>query len=249
MKQEFNKIDHINGELELPGDKSISHRSVMFSSLAKGKSVIRNLSAGEDVKSTQKCFMQMGIEINKKSDCIEVSGKGFKGLKKPSAPLDAGNSGTTTRLISGILAAQDFESVIVGDESLSARPMKRIISPLSLMGARFEAAENFTLPLKIFPAEEIKAVSYELPIASAQVKSAVLLAGLHSDETTSVIEKIPSRNHTEKMLNLKHELKNSKNIIYVSKKDYPEPKEYFVPGDISTAAFFIVLTLLAENSF
>jgi 3-phosphoshikimate 1-carboxyvinyltransferase len=247
--QEFNKINRINGELNLPGDKSISHRAVMFSSLAEGKSVIRNLSGGEDVKSTQKCFMQMGIRINKKSGCIEVEGKGFKGLRKPSGPLDAGNSGTTTRLISGILAAQDFESVITGDESLSVRPMKRIIDPLSLMGARFEAAEKFTLPLKIFPAENIKAIKYELPIASAQVKSAVLLAGLHSPDVTSVVENIPSRNHTEKMLNLKQELKDSKNFIYVSKKNYPEPKEYFVPGDISTASFFIVLALLVRNSF
>ncbi len=248
MNQEFNRIDHIKGELKLPGDKSISHRAVMFSGLAEGKSVIRNLSEGEDVKSTQKCFMQMGIEINKKSNCVEVIGKGFKGLRKPSAPLDAGNSGTTTRLISGILAAQDFESVITGDESLSVRPMKRIISPLSLMGARIEAAENFTLPLKIFPAKKIKAVKYELPIASAQIKSAVILAGLHSDNTSAVIESVPSRNHTEKMLNLVHELKDSKNIIYVSKKNYPGPKEYFVPGDISTAAFFIVLALLTKNS-
>ncbi|MGE5795656.1 MAG: 3-phosphoshikimate 1-carboxyvinyltransferase [Ignavibacteria bacterium] len=249
MIHEFSRIDRIKGKLKLPGDKSISHRAVMFSALAEGKSVIRNLSEGEDVKSTQKCFMQMGIEINKKSDFVEVIGKGFKGLRKPSAPLDAGNSGTTTRLISGILAAQDFESVIIGDESLSVRPMKRIISPLSLMGARIEAAGNFTLPLKIFPAKKINPIQYELPIASAQIKSAVILAGLHSDETTAVIESVSSRNHTEKMLNLTHELKDSKNIIYVSKKNYPEPKEYFVPGDISTAAFLIVLALLTKNSF
>jgi 3-phosphoshikimate 1-carboxyvinyltransferase len=249
MLKEFSKIDHINGELNLPGDKSISHRAVMFSSLAEEKSIIRNLSEGEDVKTTQKCFMQMGIEIKKKPEFVEVEGKGFKGLKKPSGPLDARNSGTTTRLISGILAAQDFESEIIGDKSLSARPMKRIISPLNLMGARIEATENFTLPLRIFPAKKIKAINFELPIASAQIKSAVLLAGLHSDETTTVIENILSRNHTETMLNLKHEFQNSKKIIYVSKKNYPEPKEYFVPGDISTASFFIVLALHTRNSF
>ncbi len=249
MTREFNNINHVNGELKLPGDKSISHRAVMFSSLAAGKSVIQNLSEGEDVLSTQKCFRQMGIEIEKKSDCVEIEGKGFKGLERPSGPLDAGNSGTTTRLISGILAAQDFESEIIGDESLSIRPMKRIISPLTLMGAKIEGTEKFTLPLKIFPAKKLKAINYELPIASAQIKSAVLLAGLHSDEITTVIENIPSRNHTEKMLNLKHELKDSKNVIYVSRKNYPCPREYFVPGDISTASFFIVLALLTKNSF
>jgi 3-phosphoshikimate 1-carboxyvinyltransferase len=247
--QKFNRINNLSGELKLPGDKSISHRSVMFSALAEGKSVIRNLSQGEDVKSTRNCFRQMGVEIEKKGDHFEVMGKGFRGLQKPSGPLDAGNSGTTTRLISGILAAQNFDSVIIGDESLSARPMQRIITPLTLMGARIEAGGKFTLPLKIYPAEKIKAITYELPIASAQIKSAVLLAGLHSDELTTVIENIPSRNHTEKMLNLEGETKDGKIFHYVSRKNYPQPKEYFVPGDISTASFFIVLALLVKNSY
>jgi len=248
MLQEFNKINKVEGVLELPGDKSISHRAVMFSSLAKGKSIIYNLSNGEDVRSTQKCFKELGIEIKPDGKGVEVLGRGFGGLRTPANKLDAGNSGTTTRLISGILAAQSFESTIIGDESLSRRPMKRIIFPLTLMGAKIVATENSTLPLKIFPVEKLNSIRYEMPVASAQVKSAVLLAGLHCDETTSVIEKFPSRDHTEKMLGLKTETTPAGKISFVSKQNYPEPKEYLVPSDISTAAFFIVLTVLAENS-
>jgi 3-phosphoshikimate 1-carboxyvinyltransferase len=248
MVQKFNKINKVEGTLILPGDKSISHRSVMFASMAKGKSRIYNLSNGEDVKSSQKCFAQLGAEINKRDNYIEITGKGFKGFTKPVSPLDAGNSGTTTRLISGILIAQDFESTIIGDESLSKRPMKRIIDPLSQMGGKISATEKFTLPLTISPVDKITPVNYELPMASAQVKSAILLAGLHCDGITSVIEKIPSRDHTERMLGLKTEVTALGKISYASKENYPEPKEYIVPSDISTAAFFIVLTLLSNNS-
>ncbi len=248
MIQEFSKINKVEGELNLPGDKSISHRAVMFSAMAKGTSRIYNLSNGEDVKSTQACFKKLGIETKTVKDFVEVTGKGFKGFHKPESFLDAGNSGTTTRLISGILAAQNFESVITGDESLSKRPMKRIITPLTAMGARITASENNTLPLKIFPGENLHAIKYELPMASAQVKSAILLAGLHCDEETSVIERNPSRDHTERMLGLKIEKSGSGKISYSSRKDYPDTKEYFVPSDISTAAFFIVLTLLSRNS-
>ncbi len=248
MLQKFNKINKVEGTLELPGDKSISHRAVMFAGLAKGKSKIYNLSNGEDVKSTKKCFREMGIEINSSGDAVEISGSGLGRLRKPINFLDAGNSGTTTRLLSGILAAQNFNSTIIGDESLSKRPMKRIITPLTLMGAKIEATEDYTLPLKIFSVEKIHPIKYEMPVASAQVKSAILLAGLHCEESTSVVEKIPSRDHTEKMLGLKTETTAEGKISYVSKQNYPDPKEYFIPSDISTAAFFIVLTILAENS-
>ncbi len=249
MVREFSKIGKVEGELNLPGDKSISHRAVMFSAMAKGASRIYNISNGEDVKSTQSCFEKLGAEIRKEKDFIEVVGRGFKGFRKPSGFLDAGNSGTTTRLISGILVAQDFESVIIGDESLSKRPMKRIITPLTGMGGKISAGENNTLPLKISPAGNLHAISYELPMASAQVKSAVLLAGLHCDEETSVIEKNPSRDHTERMLGLRAEESSAGKISYSSKKDYPDAKEYFVPSDISTASFFITLALLTKNSF
>ncbi len=248
MIQEFNKVEKVNGILKLPGDKSISHRAVMFSSLAKGTSKIYNLSNGEDVNSSKKCFEILGAEVKDYADHIEITGKGFKGFTKPSEPLDMGNSGTTTRLISGILAAQNFPTILIGDQSLSKRPMKRITTPLSMMGARIESSTNSTLPLKIFPVENLMPISYELPVASAQVKSAVLLAGLHCEGTTSVIEKIQTRNHTEKMLGLKIKVKGSGNIVFASKDDYPVPKDYVVPSDISTASFFIVLTLLAKNS-
>ena len=248
MSTELKRINKVSGELELPGDKSISHRSVMFSAMAEGASTIYNLSNGEDVRSTQACFKALGAEINYDGEKVVVKGKGFKGFDKPGRELDAGNSGTTTRLISGILAAQDFETVITGDEFLSKRPMKRIIDPLSLMGAKIKAAGNNTLPLQIFPTDELKPINYELPVASAQVKSAVLLAGLHCEGITSVIENTPSRDHTERMLALNTEVRGNKRIVYSSKENYPEAKEYIVPSDISTAAFFIVLTLLSKNS-
>jgi 3-phosphoshikimate 1-carboxyvinyltransferase len=248
MFKEFQKIYKVGGILELPGDKSISHRAVMFSSMAKGESKIFNLSNGEDVRSSQKCFEQLGAEISREADHIIIKGCGFKGFKKPNAPLDSGNSGTTARLISGILIAQNFESVLVGDESLSARPMKRIITPLAAMGGKIEVTKNFTLPLKYSPADHIVSINYELPMASAQVKSAILLAGLHADSPTTVIEKVPSRDHTERMLGLKVTRTDAGKVSYSSRENYPEPKEYVVPSDISTAAFFIVLTVLAQHS-
>ncbi len=248
MNRYFNKINKVEGTLDLPGDKSISHRAVMFASLAKGKSFIRNLSNGEDVNSTQKCFINLGINIETSKEGSTVSGNGFAGLKKSISPLDAGNSGTTTRLLSGILVAQNFESTIIGDDSLSNRPMKRIITPLSLMGGNIESSNDFKLPLKIFPAQNLHPIDYEMPVASAQVKSAILLAGLHCDGITSVIEKIPSRDHTEKMLGLKSELRPDGKISFVSKENYPQAKDYLIPSDISTASFFIVLATLASGS-
>lgn len=248
MNRNFNKINKVEGTLELPGDKSISHRAVMFASLAKGKSFIRNLSNGEDVKSTQKCFVDLGINIETSEEGITVLGNGFGGLKKSNSPLDAGNSGTTTRLLSGILIAQNFESTIIGDDSLSSRPMKRIIAPLTLMGGKIESSNDFKLPLKIFPVQNLHPINYEMPVASAQVKSAVLLAGLHCDGITSVIEKIPSRDHTEKMLGLKSELRPEGKISFISKGNYPQAKDYLIPSDISTASFFIVLAALAPGS-
>ena len=248
MRQDFNHIDSVRGSLTLPGDKSISHRAVMFSALAKGKSVIKNCLDSLDVNSTINVFRQLGCEIEKQGKEVIVKGRGFKSFSKPSAFLDAGNSGTTARLISGILAAQNFESVIIGDESLSRRPMERITKPLKLMGANIEASPNGTLPLKIFPSQNLRAIKYELPVASAQLKSCLLLAGLHLAETTEIIEPVQSRNHTELMLGLKVEKTEQGNLISVNKEYYPVPKNYFVPSDISTAAFFIVLALLTKKS-
>ncbi len=247
MIQEFNKIDKIEGELSLPGDKSISHRSVFFASMAKGKSVIKNISNGQDVASTMKCFEQLGAEIKKQDSEVILTGRGFKNFIKPQKPLDCGNSGTTARLITGFLSAQNFEATLVGDGSLSKRPMDRVTIPLTQMGAKFES-ENNSLPLKILPSKELHPINYELPVASAQIKSAVILAGLHCEGVTSITEKLPSRNHTEKMLGLEVKKSESGNTVLVSKINYPVPTEYFVPSDVSTAAFFIVLALLSKDS-
>lgn len=247
MIQSFNKLSKVKGILNLPGDKSISHRSVMFSALADGKSEIYNCLQSEDVISTINAFKEMGCNIEIGEEKIEVTGRGLNGLQKPNGDLYLGNSGTTTRLLAGILSAQKFPSRLTGDPSLSSRPMKRIIDPLELMGADIKSNNGF-LPIEISPVNSLKPIEYMLPIASAQIKSCVLLAGLFLDEETVVIEKKVSRNHTEKMLNLKVEEIDGVKKIYSSKKKYPEPNEYIVPSDISTASFFIVLALLLKDS-
>ena len=252
MVQEFNRIEKVNGELSLPGDKSISHRAVIFSAMADGVSEITNLSDGEDVNSTITCLESIGTEIERVGRSAKVRGVGFKNFKKPSVLLNAGNSGTTARLISGLLAPQNFDSVIVGDDSLSKRPMDRVIHPLKLMGANIESTVNGTLPIKIFPPEELISIDYYLPVASAQVKSAVLIAALHCDGITSVTDKYQTRDHTERMLNLEtsflSDSDGKQKVIHSSKENYPGPSSYFVPSDISTASFFIILTLLLKNS-
>ncbi|MCX7875819.1 MAG: 3-phosphoshikimate 1-carboxyvinyltransferase [Melioribacteraceae bacterium] len=248
MNQYFDKINSLKGELFLAGDKSISHRAVMFASLADGKSIIHNCSESEDVYSTIKCFQELGCQFNKNGNSILISGKGFKNFNQPKNFLDAGNSGTTTRLISGILSAQNFTSVIIGDESLSKRPMMRIVEPLNLMGANIEASENGTLPLKIFPSKELKSIEYKLKVASAQVKSALLLLALHLEIESVIIDPFNTRNHTEKMLNLKVEDTIDGKKIICSRKNYPEPFEMTIPSDISSASFFIVAALISKNS-
>ncbi len=234
--------------MNIPGDKSISHRAVMFASLANGKSTIKNCLLSEDVLSTINCFRQLGVNIEINKTTVTVWGKGFGGLTKSAKPLNAGNSGTTARLLSGILAMQNFESTLIGDSSLSKRPMLRIIEPLKMMGCNIIASENNTLPLKFFPSDNLHSIEYKLPVASAQVKSAVLLAGLFGNGTTKVIEPIPTRNHTENLLQLNIDENEKGKIISVSRENYPKAQDYFVPSDISTASFFIVLALLTPGS-
>ena len=248
MTKDFDQIKRVKGELILPGDKSISHRSVMFSSLAKGDSIVYNYLDSADVNSTMGCFRAMGCEIIKEKDILRIKGRGLGGLQKPSSNLDAGNSGTTARLISGVLCNQAFETIVIGDESLSKRPMKRVIDPLTQMGAKISATEKNTLPVTFTPSDNMKAITYELPVASAQIKSAVALSAIHLDEETVIIERLSSRNHTENMLGLKVESEGLINKIYVSKRNYPLAGEYFVPSDISSAAFFIVLGLVLPDS-
>ena len=247
MIQEFNKINTVKGTLTLPGDKSISHRSVMFASMANGKSEIYNSLESEDLTSTINAFRNMGCEIEIESEKITIVGKGINGLLAPKNELYMGNSGTTTRLISGVLAAQKFPTKLTGDASLSLRPMKRIIDPLKEMGADIKS-NNGLLPLEINPVEKLSPITYELPIASAQIKSCILMAGLYLGEETIVIENKRSRNHTEQMLGLKVVEENRLRKIYSSSNYFPQPSLYNVPSDISTAAFFIVLTLLSKNS-
>ena len=248
MIQKIEKISGINGELILPGDKSISHRAVMFSAMANGKSVVNNYLNSEDVNSTIDCFRKLGCKIEQTETDLTIFGKGINGFTKPNSPLNAGNSGTTTRLISGILAAQNFETTIIGDASLSKRPMKRVVEPLSKMGAKITTSEIGSLPMVISHSKELKAIEYNMQVDSAQVKSAILLAGLHLEEETIVIEHSRTRNHTETLLGLKVEELDGIRRIYSSVKNYPKPNSYIVPCDISTAAFFIVLALISENS-
>lgn len=248
MIQEFSKIKNVSGTINIPGDKSISHRAVMFAALAEGKSTIKNCLLSEDVLSTINCFRQLGIVIEIDGDTVTVFGKGLNGLQKPESELNAGNSGTTARLLSGILAMQQFESVIIGDASLSKRPMERIVAPLKIFGCNVIASGKNTLPLHFIPSKDLKPITYKLPVASAQVKSSVLLAGLYLEGITKVIEPVQTRNHTENLLRLRVDENAIGKTISVSKKNYPKPQDYFVPSDISTASFFIVLALLIPNS-
>jgi len=248
LKKRFEKINRVSGELSLSGDKSISHRAVIFSAMASGKSVITNLSQGQDVISTLVIMHKLGASILTKDRKVIIGGMGYKGFKVPSSSLDCGNSGTSARLICGLLAAQNFNSTLIGDSSLSKRPMKRVIEPLKKMGVEFKSNESFTLPFTVIPKSQIQPINYEMPVASAQVKSSILIAGLHCYEETSVIENEQTRNHTEKMLGLPVRFENGKIISSSLNKYYPEAKEYFVPGDISNSAFHIILTLLTPNS-
>lgn len=246
---EIKKLTNLHGELTVPGDKSISHRAVMFGSLAKGTTKITHFLEGADCLSTISCFRKMGIDIENNNGEILVHGKGLHGLSAPADILDVGNSGTTTRLISGILAGQNFVSELTGDNSIQSRPMKRIMTPLLSMGADIASIKgNNCVPLRII-GHPLKAIHYDSPVASAQVKSCVLLAGMYSDGITSVTEPVLSRNHTEIMLNyFGAQVTSEETTASIA----PEPslfaREITVPGDISSAAYFIAAGLLVPGS-
>ncbi len=236
----------LKGKSALPGDKSISHRAIMLASLARGKTLVSGISKGEDVLNTTCAFQSMGIEIQGLgSDSLTIQGKGLRGLSQPKNIIDCGNSGTTMRLLSGILAGQNFSSTITGDESLRKRPMDRIVEPLGKMGARIEG--RFA-PLKI-AGGRLNAISYQTPIPSAQVKSAILLAGLYAQGKTEVTEPTKSRDHTERMLKYLGadiEVKNLTVGITGGKELITKPIN--IPGDISSASFFIVGAILLSGS-
>ncbi|MFA6541233.1 MAG: 3-phosphoshikimate 1-carboxyvinyltransferase [Bacteroidota bacterium] len=248
MIKTINTSRGLHGEIVVPGDKSISHRAVMIGGIAHGVTRIKGFLKAADPLSTLSCYQTMGIRTESKNDELLIYGKGIHGLQKPSAELNAGNSGTTIRLLSGILSGQKFESTISGDPFLVQRPMKRIIDPLKKMGAQINATEKFTAPLHIVPVDTLHAIDYELPIASAQVKSAVLLAGLYADGITKVIEHEESRDHTERMLQLHTEHKNGNKIISITGGRKLEAGDFEVPGDASSSAFFIVGTLITPHS-
>lgn len=237
----------IKGRLRVPGDKSISHRAVMFGAISKGITKIKGFLTGADCISTISIFKKMGIDIEMENTSVKVKGKGLYGLSAPKEILDCGNSGTTTRLVSGILSAQNFTCVLTGDRSIQKRPMNRIINPLSLMGADIKSNEGFA-PLTI-TGSSLHGIEYNSPVASAQVKSAILLAGLYADSPTTVTEPAKSRDHTELMLK---KLGASLNIDKYSVTVNP-CKELFasdidVPSDISSAAFFMAAAILVPNS-
>lgn len=229
----------VSGDIGLPGDKSISHRAAMFAALAEGKTVITNYASSADCMSTLSCLRELGVDAHIDGQTVAINSTGRRGFRGPQRPLDCGNSGTTMRLMSGILAGQDFDSTLIGDESLSKRPMKRIIEPLTAMGAVIESTDGHA-PMTI-RGRRLHGIEYELPIASAQIKSCILLAGLNAEGRTTVIEPASTRDHTERMLRwFGAEITSDNGRISIDGGQDLTGKEFPVPGDISSAAFFIV---------
>ncbi len=245
----FNQIHGLHGEVTVPGDKSISHRSVMFGSLAKGTTRITGFLQGADCLSTISCFQKMGVSIENLGGTVLVHGNGLHGLKAPDQVLDCGNSGTTTRLISGILSAQDFSVTLTGDASIQKRPMKRIMDPLRQMGADITSINgNGCAPLAIH-GKSLHGIHYPSPVASAQVKSSILLAGLYAEGETSVTEPSLSRNHTELMLKeFGADVRTEGTTAIIRPANELFSQEISVPGDISSAAFFLAAGLMIPNS-
>lgn len=238
----------LSGVLRLPGDKSISHRYAMLAAIADGRSEIRGFSSSADCQSTLGCLRALGVEISRQGDMVSVQGRGPGGFRAPAGPLDAGNSGSTIRMLSGILAGQAFKSKLTGDASLSRRPMRRIIDPLTQMGARIAAAEGGRPPLEI-EGGGIHPIDYSLPVASAQVKTAVLFAGLFARGVTRVREPLPTRDHTEIALEqLGAPLARNGGVISITGPARLKNFSGAVPGDISSAAFFLSAALMVPGS-
>ncbi len=248
MKKTIKPITSIYKTLKVPGDKSISHRAVMFGSLAKGDTEITGFLTGDDCMSTISCFKKLGIDIEVDGERVVVHGKGLQGLTAPEETLDVGNSGTTIRLISGILSAQNFDCTLNGDASIQKRPMNRVIKPLAQMGADIESTNDGYAPLTIH-GKKLHSIEYTMPVASAQVKSSILLASLFAEGETVINEPIASRNHTEIMLNyFGADITNDNGRIISKPVDELYGKPVAVPGDISSAAFFMVAGLIVPNS-
>lgn len=245
----FKKCGSLRGEITIPGDKSISHRSVMFGSIAKGTTRISNFLPGADCLSTISCFRAMGVDIEQEQTSVLVHGNGLRGLKSPQQILDCGNSGTTVRLISGILSGQNFQVTLTGDSSIQKRPMKRIITPLTQMGAKIRSVKNNDcVPLTI-TGTSLHGIHYQSPVASAQVKSAILLAGLYAEGETRVTEPALSRDHTERMLEqFGADISSQGTTAVIRPAAELYGQDIAVPGDISSAAFFLAAGLLIPGS-
>jgi 3-phosphoshikimate 1-carboxyvinyltransferase len=248
MHQKISPARTLSGAVLLPGDKSISHRYAMLAAIAEGPTKITNYSSGADCQSTLACVRALGVGVAKQDGVVHIDGRGLEGLRAPEAMLDAGNSGSTIRMLSGILAAQPFTAEIGGDESLSRRPMERIMKPLAQMGARIKARDNRFPPLTI-EGGILHSMEYTLPMASAQVKSCVLLAGLFAEGRTTVHEPVRTRDHTELALReFGAEVEIERRSITVTGRPRLQGRELHVPGDLSSAAFFLVAALLVPES-
>lgn len=239
----------LQGELAVPGDKSISHRGIMFGAISEGTTILHHFLTAEDCLSTLKAFQQLGVPITRDGDTVTIQGVGLHGLHQAEQPLDMGNSGTTTRLIMGLLAGQNFPSELTGDASLSRRPMRRVSEPLAEMGANIEVTDGH-LPA-VINGEQLHGVDYHLKVASAQVKSALILAALQADGVSILVEKQPTRNHTEKMLRaFGAEIETESDDVTITVHPEPHMKGLTlnVPGDMSSAAFFMVAASLVPGS-
>ena len=252
-RQRINPVAKLRGDFQLPGDKSISHRSAMFAALGRGTSTIRNYSSARDCQNTLDGLEALGVQVERQPDLITIAGVGVNGLQAPTNILDVGNSGTTIRLIAGILAGQNFVTEITGDESIQRRPMQRVIAPLTQMGARIDARANSFAPLKIHGGN-LQAITYTPPVASAQVKSCVLLAGLFAQGETALIETTPTRNHTEIMLQecgvavQQESVATGTRIAVPGGAQLRALGDYTVAGDLSSAAFFIAAGLIVPEA-
>jgi len=245
----LSKASKINGEIKVSGDKSITHRGLVVGSISEGITILKDYSTCDDCMATMEIMKKLGINILKNKATIRIEGKGLHGLKEPEDILDCKNSGTSMRLLSGLLSGQNFFSVLTGDSSLLKRPMKRIIEPLNLMGAKISGRENDQFAPLTIKGGNLKAIDYKLKVASAQVKSAILLASLYAEGSSSVTEPAQSRDHTERILNLYGaKIESSKNKITLKEKNKLKGKEISIPGDISSAAFFLVLANIIKGS-
>lgn len=246
---ELLRAKQLNGQIEVPADKSISHRSIMFGAIAKGTTTVKNFLRGEDCLSTLNGFKELGVPIEDDGQTITIQGVGFEGLKPALGPIDLGNSGTSIRLMMGILAGTNFQTTLFGDEYLNRRPMQRVMAPLNQMGAHLVGFENTQYPPISIQGAKLAPITYEMPVASAQVKSAIIFAALQAQGTSTIIEKEPSRNHTEQMIKqFGGEIEVSGKTIRVTGPQQLTGQEVIVPGDISSAAFFIVAAAILKNS-